>query len=202
MLGRVMGRLLSRMLETRVDRDGQAAALEGGGFGSPKDGYIQADAPRQRLPGLPQELLIQSLAQKVLNGWLQNRHQTLVPLAMNVGRLTPAQVETLLAFAAVAVLGGASSTEAGRNSVIRWLRSIGADAGAIQAFEAAIDAPRPLSQLLHAIHEQELGAYAYAAAVVASDQHEIAGRLFSNYVAARLALPADAVRSINRRYRR
>ena len=154
------------------------------------------------MPGLPQDILIRSLGQKVLDGWLQNRHQTLVPLAMNLGRLSPTQIDVLVNFAAVALLGGSSSRDAARNSVARWLRSLGADTRAIEAFDAAIDAPRPVSLLLHAIREHELGPFAYAAAVVASDQHEVAGRLFSNYVAARLALPADAVRSIDRRHRR
>ena len=84
----------------------------------------------------------------------------------------------------------------------RWLRTVGADDAAVETFDQAVASPRPLSLLLDAIREQDLGPYAYAAAVVASDQHEVAGRLFSNYVAARLALPADAVRSIDRRYRR
>ena len=204
MLGRSVRRALSRIVETRADRDGQTAALEPSSVPSswqePEGGY---DATvRHRLPGLPQDILVRSLSQKVLNGWLQNRHQTLVPLAMNVGRLLPEQVDILVNFAAVAVLGGSSSHDAGRNSVTRWLRSIGAQSGAIEAFDAAIEGPRPLSLLLQAVRDHELGPYAYAGAVVASDQREPSGWLFSNYVAARLALPADAVRSIDRRYRR
>lgn len=204
MWGRSVQRALSRLVEIRADRNGRAAALEPSSIPSSwAEPAVQSDGTvRHRLPGLPQDILIRSLAQKVLDGWLQNRHQTLVPLAMNLGRLSPAQVDVLMNFAAVALLGGSTPDEAGRNSVARWLRSIGADAGAIQAFTAAIDDPRPVSALLQAIRELDLGPFAYAAAVAASDQHVVAGRLFSNYVAARLALPADAVRSIDRRYRR
>lgn len=204
MAGHLLGRFLSRMLEARAERDGQAAALEPSAIPS---SWAQAEpagegAVRHRLPGLPTDILVRGLAQKVLDGWLQNRHQTLVPLAMNLGRLDPDQIDVLVNFAAVALLGGASSTDAGRHVVTRWLRALGADEPALDAFDRAVSQPRPLSLLLHAVREQDLGPYAYAAAVVASDQHEVAGRLFSNYVAARLALPADAVRSIDRRYRR
>ena len=204
MSGRMVGRFLSRMLEVRAERDGQAAALEPSAIPSTWAETEPAveGAVRHRLPGSPSDVLVRSLAQKVLDGWLQNRHQTLVPLAMNLGRLAPDQVDLLVNFAAVALLGGASSADAGRNVVSRWLRTLGAEDRAIEMFDRAVASPRPLSLLLQAIREQDLGPYAYAAAVVASDQHEVAGRLFSNYVAARLALPADAVRSIDRRYRR
>ena len=105
-------RFLSRMLETRADRDGQAPALEPSAIPA---AWAQTEsagegAVRHRLPGLPNDILLRSLAQKVLDGWLQNRHQTLVPLAMNLGRLAPDQVDLLVNFAAVGVLGGASST--------------------------------------------------------------------------------------------
>lgn len=204
MMGHSVLRALSRIVESRPDRDGQAPALEPSSIPSSwrepeagSDGVL-----RHRLPALPQDVLIRSLSQKVLDGWLQNRHQTLVPLAMNLGRLLPAQVDVLMNFAAVAVLGGASSNEAGVSSLLRWLRSIGADAGALDTFHSALESPQPISTLLQAVREHELGPYAYAAAVVASDQRDASGWLFSNYVAARLALPADAVRSIDRRYRR
>ena len=52
------------------------------------------------------------------------------------------------------------------------------------------------------MRDRELSAYAYAAAVVAADTQQASGRLFANFIAARLGLPADAVRSIDRRYRR
>lgn len=197
MLAASVRRALSRMLQARADRDGQARALEHSNGLEQPDGHA-----RHHASGLPDDILVRALAEKVMHGWLQNRHQTLVPLAMNLGRLSPEQTDAMVNFAAVAVLGGSSSREAGCSAMTRWLRSLGMQAGAIGTFTSALDDPRPLSSLLQAIHDHGLGPHAYAAAVVASDQHEAAGRLFSSYVAVRLALPADAVRSIDRRYGR
>ena len=105
-------------------------------------------------------------------------------------------------FAAVALLNGSAADSLSQRPVERWLKDIGADDGAVEAFRDAIAAPAPLNSLITALRERELSAYAYAAAVVAVDTQQASGRLFANFVAARLGLPADAVRSIDRRYRR
>ncbi len=157
---------------------------------------------RGRSLGVPQEILDRSLSQKVLHGWLQNRHQVLVPLTFRLGRLTSDDVELLMRFTAVALLNGSAGDAASQRPVERWLRDIGADDSAVAEFQAAIPSPAPLSSLLAGVRERELSAYAYAAAVVAADTQEASGRLFANFIAARLGLPADAVRSIDRRYRR
>ncbi len=150
---------------------------------------------------MPQEILVRSLSQKVLHGWLQNRHQVLVPLTFRLGRLEPADIDLLMRFTAVALLNGATADAASQKPVERWLQAVGADEDALTRFRAAIANPAPLSSLLAAVRDRDLAAYAYAAAVVAADTQQAAGRLFANFIAARLSLPADAVRSIDRRYR-
>lgn len=190
---------LRRMLEGRVDRDGAASALED----APPAGSAPASpvGRRDRL-GLPAEMLDRALAQKVLHGWLQNRNQVLVPLTLRFGTLRVDDVELLMRFAAASLLAASEADDEAREAVRRWLASLGADGGAMQVFGRALQAPSALSTLLDGVRSRHLEAYAYAIAAMAADLRTSPGRLYADYVAARLALPADAVRSINRRYRR
>ena len=192
-------------LRTRVDRDGQASALEHGHVVSDVVGS-QDTAPlrgrRDVLPGSPHDVLDRSLASKVLQGWLQNQQQTLVPLTLRLDKLGDGPQATLMQFAAVASLAGIQ-TDAGRQeATVRWLRSVGADDRAVREFTAAAASDLPLTPLVDAIRSEALGPLAYVIAVMATDQRQPAGRLFANYIAARLGLPPDAVRSVDRRYRR
>ena len=189
------------MLEGRLDRDGQIPT--GQTLPEPDPGELEGGASRrERRLGLPREILDRSLSQKVLDGWLQNRHQVLVPLTFRLGRLGPEDVDLLMRFTAAAVLNASPAEVGPRHSALRWLGDIGAKPEAVALYREALDAPVPLSFLIQAIRESDLAPYAYAAAVAAIDTREPVARLFANFIAARLALPADAVRSVDRRYRR
>ncbi len=157
---------------------------------------------RDRRLGLPAEILDRALAQKVLNGWLQNRHQVMLPLTFRLGRLDAEAVEVLMRFTAAALLDASQADEAARRGVERWLGEIGADEAALATFRATLAAPPASSALLKSVRAHGLEAYAYAAAVVAADLRDPAGYFYASYIAARLGLPADMVRSIDRRYRR
>ncbi len=193
---------LQRMFERRLDRDGDVPALE------PRtlDAAPAADAGdlgrRERRLRLPQEILDRSLGGKVLEGWLQNRHQVLVPLTLRLGRLDPDDILRVIRFTAVAVLNATDAGPASRRFAERWLTEIGASAEMLAPFREALDQPPALIVTLAALRERDLGPYAYAAAVAAVDARAPAARLFAAYIAARLNLPADAVRSIDRRARR
>ncbi len=192
---------LLRMLEGRVDRDGEAPALEPSP--EPDPGEMEGGGSRRdRRLGLPREILDRSLSQKVLDGWLQNRHQVLVPLTFRLERLGPEDVGLLMRFMATAVLNASPADDTARRIAERWLGDIGAKPEAVALYREALDAPVPLSFLIQAIRESDLAPYAYAAAVAAIDTREPVARLFADFIAARLALPADAVRSVDRRYRR
>ena len=193
---------LVRFMERRIVRDDhrQAGAILAQGARASEVAEEEGGRRARRL-GVPQEILVRSLSQKVLHGWLQNRHQVLVPLTFRLGRLEPADIDLLMRFTAVALLNGATADAASQKPVERWLQDVGADEDAVTRFRAAIANPAPLSFLLAAVRDRDLAAYAYAAAVVAADTQQAAGRLFANFIAARLSLPADAVRSIDRRYR-
>lgn len=196
---------LQRLLERRIDRDGQASALEAA-LAAPlaADADLAADPGRRgdRRLKLPQEILDRSLSGKVLDGWLQNRHQVLVPLTLRLGRLDAGDVALVMRFTAVAVLNATDAGPPARRFAERWLAEIGAVSEGLAPFHAALDDPPPLSQALAALRERDLAPFAYAAAVAVVDTREPVGRLFASFVAARLALPADAVRSIDRRARR
>ena len=138
----------------------------------------------------------------MLDGWLQNRHQILVPLAFRLDRLPVADTVLLMRFAGVVLLNASAADAHATRAAERWLAEVHAGDAGIAAFRAAILAPAPLSVLLAAVRERNLEPYAYAVAVAAADTREATGHLFANYIAARLALPADAVRSIDRRFRR
>ncbi len=166
---------------------------------------IQPSAPagrRQRSLALPREVLQESLAQKVLNAWLENRHQTLYPLTVNLRTLDAGCTALLARLMAAVMLAGARALEEGRvEAVMAWLGQVGGGDEVRRALSAALQAPEALSTLVHEALNNGMAAYAYVVALVATDPRDHAGQLFLNYLAARLALPPEVVRSADRRYR-
>ena len=193
---------LQRFFERRLDRDGDVPALEPPLLDVASGADLGDRGRRDQRLRMPQEHLDRSLAGKVLEGWLQNRHQVLVPLTLRLGRLAEADAALVMQFTAVAMLNATDAGPASRRFAERWLREIGAPADGLTPFQAALDNPPPLSRVLSALRERNLAPFAYAAAVAAVDTRSPVGRLFAGFIAARLDLPADAVRSIDRRVRR
>ncbi len=153
---------------------------------------------RDRVLAGGQQALVDGLAEKVLHGWLQNRHQTLFPLTVNLRSLQPVQVAALAEWAAVAALATREEGVAMR----AWLGSTGAEEAVLAGYDAALASPPPLDRALAAVARNGIAAYAYVAALIAVDSQDPAAAPFLDYVAARLALPATVVRSAVRRYRR
>ncbi len=148
----------------------------------------------------PRAVLEERLALKVLDAWLQNRHQTLEPLTVNLRRLDPVQRLAVLRMVAVAITSARSSPE--RSAATRsWLALAGADDAALAALDRALARPPALSEALRELSRRHVEALAYAACVAALDAREPANRLFLDFLAARLVLPASAVRGISRRFR-
>ena len=180
-------------------------ATAGATPGSPQGGIAEAPPARpdrrhvQTLePGLS---LREHLAEKVLYGWMQNRHQTLFPLTVNLRTLEPERAGMLLRVAALAVTA-LGSAEAGRAETARaWLRSAGVGPEGVGMFDAALDAPPPLGPLMQEVQRAGLGAYAYAVALGTVDQRDPAGQRLLDFLAARLGVPNHVVRSVSRRYR-
>jgi uncharacterized membrane protein YebE (DUF533 family) len=202
--------VFGRLFQGRTEPDGASAVLEEIVTGVPPallEPEIEAPivaGRRDRVLEGGQRVLMDSMAEKVLHGWLQNRHQTLFPLTVNLRTLDGGQAATLAQWTAVAALatGDAAQAETAALETRNWLASVGADAASLAALDAAITAPPALDRTLVAVAIQGLSAYAYVAALIATDPRDAATPPFLDYVAARLALPTTVVRSATRRYRR
>lgn len=200
---------LGRLFGGNVSRDGQAPALEEHATGldltqiaTLAEAAGAGAGRRQRPLADPRAALETALSQKVLHAWLQNRHQTLFPLSVNLRNLEPDKAAVLARMAALAGLAATSGRSDALARARAWLDSVGADAHVRDAFEQASGDEPALTGLLLAVQDAGIGAYAYVAALVALDSRDPAASPFLEYLAARLAVPATVVRSANRRYRR
>ncbi len=205
-----MAGLLSRWFGDSPQRDGENAMLEAHATGvaaaslAPEANIQPSDhaGRRQRSLALPCEVLQESLAQKVLNAWLENRHQTLYPLTVNLRTLDASRTALLARLISAVMLAGARVPGEGRvEAVMAWLAQVGGGDEVRRALSAALQAPEALSALVHEALNDGMAAYAYVVALVATDPRDHAGQLFLDYLAARLALPPEVVRSADRRYR-
>ena len=203
---------LFRWLGGRADRDGAATELEAGVTGIPASllepkPLVDVETPtvdrRRRALVAPEDVLLDTLAQKVLHGWLQNRHQTLLPLTVNFKVLSPEACELLTKLMGAALLACAAGKEDEQARATTWLRAHGANDVTVASFQSALTAPQPLYALLEAIRqESELGPLALILVMIVSDTRERSDQLFTQWVSAKLDLPNTVVRSIERRYRR
>jgi len=188
--------------------DGQAGTLEARALtAAAAEAEVEVGAAkgqgRRRQRELPsaESIMVEVVAEKVLHGWLQNRHQILYPLTMNLKAMEAGKVALLAQMLAIGLLSEADAQESRRDAAIAWFTELGGEP-AHEAALSALAAPMPLDRLLSAVQEERLMAQAYVAALVSVNQHSPAGRLFLGYLAARLALPHKVVRSAERRYRR
>ena len=144
----------------------------------------------------PESLMQASLAQKVLHGWMQNRHQTLYPLVLNWRNMDGGARRLVLSAMALALHAG----EPDEGTLARaqgWLRSIGARDADIAAL---LDEPPSIGNLAATARAAKQGPQAYAAAVAALGRRGLVNRRFHDFLAARLGLPDEVARSLNRRH--
>lgn len=152
---------------------------------------------RDIAPGRRQ--ILDAVGQKVLHGFLQNRHQTLMPLSVNLAALTGEDRAAIARFAAVAALAGGAV--GAPRPVREWLAAAGADDGTLTAFADALRAPLPLSAALAGLTRPETDLIAFILCLVAAREAGPAASAFADYVAAARALPSTLVRAAERRYR-
>jgi uncharacterized protein DUF533 len=203
--------VLDRLFAFALQRDGQAEALQRDAIGpapaaaaaaiaAAVDEEEAAAPPRRQPPPAqdPQRVLREVLATKALHAWLQNRHQTLFPLTLNLRVLDPGArallVRLVAASAAMALDGGA---EPGRLGAA--LDGAGAGEAERRLLAEALAAPAPLPPLLDALREAGLGAYAYAAALLALGRRGPVECAWLDFLAARFALPAEVTGDLERR---
>jgi uncharacterized membrane protein YebE (DUF533 family) len=202
--------MLGRLFQSSTERDGASSVLEAVATGidptmlepSAEIAMPLAAGRRDRVLTGGRRDLMDSMAEKVLRGWLQNRHQTLFPLTVNLRTLNSDQAATLARWTAVAALATRDPAQKDAATTRAWLASVGADAASLAVLDAALAEPPALDRTLAAIAGQGVSAYAYIAALIATDPHDPATPPFLGYVVARLALPSTLVRSATRRYRR
>jgi hypothetical protein len=174
-------------------RDGSSALLERQAVGL-ADAAVPAGPPAspagvgRPAPAAPHQLIREQIAGKVLHGWLQNRHQTLFPLAVNLRNLPP-EHRLLVArcMAASAAMTGAPPPRAA-------VLALGGGA----AEQAALGETGDLPGLLAALRAGHLGPYAFSASAAAL-QGGRAAAAWLDFLAAALDLPAEIAADLRRR---
>lgn len=187
--------LVGRLLSMVGNRDGRARALEASA--APK----AQPEPAPRLALEPERALQQAVATKLLEGWLSNRNQTLVPHTLNFAALSPDQAGLLVGIMAAAAQADGQVSTVEAQQIPLALGRLGAGEAVSRQLEAALEAPQPLGSLLAQVQEAGLATHAYAAALVAIERRSRANRAFLHYLSARLGLSTDVAGSLERRYR-
>lgn len=198
---------LLQLFKWREPTDGASPALEAlaSGVGSlTSDTQSVGSGRRERDANDGTAVVHDALGAKVLHGWLQNRHQTLMPLTFNVATLSAPQRAALARMLASFLLIGRPSSEAADfGPTLRiWLGSVGGDPDTLMAFDQALTVPLPLNETFDLAQELGLSIYAYVAALMASDTRYPVSVMLCDMVQARFDLPTAIVRSATRRYRR
>ncbi len=164
----------------------------------PETATAESSAPpptcRRSIPD-PATIIAASLGQKVLHGWLQNRHQTRYPLILNLRLHSPAEVALILESVGHALRAG-DADEPAVADALAWLHSIGADPAL-----TGLPGPNPdAAPLLDRVRVSGLTAQAYAASTRALGRRTLTNRRYLDYLSARLGIPDEVARSIHRRF--
>lgn len=196
-----------QLFKWREPTDGASPALEAlaSEVGtSAIDAHAVGSGRRERDANDGTAVIHDVLGVKVLHGWLQNRHQTLMPLTFNVGTLSATQRAALARMLASFLLIGRPSQEATdfAPTLRTWLSGVGGDADTLMAFDQAITMPVPLNEVFDLAQGLDLSIYAYVAALMTSDTRYPVSVMLCDMVQARFDLPTAIVRSATRRYRR
>ncbi len=194
---------IGRFFPKARDRDGQARAVNA--LVEVPEGVEAAVGtrvgPTGPAPEGMQSLLAQTVATKLLQGWLANRHQTLAPHTLNFRALAPEQGALLVGVMAAAAQADGCVDINEQRQLPLVMERVGAGPREIDLLQRAMNEPQPLGRLLAEVHEARLSAHAYAAALLSINRSSRINQAFLDYLALRLALPADVARSLERRYR-
>lgn len=181
------------IFRTARNRDGQAHALE-------EQAQEVMPVTGQAAPA-PAEGLDLALGAKLLDGWLSNRRQVLVPHTLNFRALAPEEAALLVEVMAAAAQGDGEVDPREAQQLPLTLERLGAGEAETGRLEAALAEPQHLGQLLSRVEEAGLTTHAYAAALLAINRRGRVNRAFLDYVSRRLGLPAEVAGSLERRYR-
>ena len=159
---------------------------------------------RERITDAGSDFVIEALGGKLLHSWLQNRHQTLMPLSLNMALMSPRQRQGLARILASMLLAGRPAADASEAApgLRAWLAGLGADDAVLIDFDQALETPLPLNVMFETALADELMIYAYVATMMASDTRFPVSVMLCDMVQARFNLPPALVRSAIRRFRR
>lgn len=178
-----------------MEQDGQAGGLEQMAFAA---GEELAATPMARPdPNAPINGVV---AEKILQGWLQNRYQTRYPLVLKLSNMAPEDATLVIAFAGDCLRMGEcpnGDPVAARDAAHAWLASIGAPEAALDALD---EPPHDPASLVTQLRAANLPAEAYAIAAHVLGRRSLVNRRFLDYLSARLEVPDEIARSINRRH--
>lgn len=148
------------------------------------------------------DALVSALGAKLLGDWLRNRQQLLVPLTLDLARLGDvATADVVIRAMAAAAQARGEPDEAGRARIAAALDRVNANAEQRAALTARLARPEPLNAWLSAVGDVRGATLVYAASLLAVDQRTAAGGLYLRYLAARLGLARELVKSLEQRYR-
>ena len=199
-----IGRIVGHVLSASVRRDGTAPTLQREALQEGRSiaaDFARVTRPTRPIALTPEAMLLDSLSGKVLGAWLQNRHQTLYPLAMNLRNVSSDQTAILLDVAAVCLLATGTADEVRLGRVHAWLATVGGTDEHRRTLSAAVASAPTLHSLLRRVLDAHLGPFGFAVALATLDQRESGNRLFLEFLAIRLGLPGDMSRSLAQRYR-
>lgn len=181
------------LLRAARNRDGQAVALE--------EPASRAPAPAQPPVPDPEARLEVALATRLLEGWLSNRQQVLVPHTLNFRAMSPEQAALLVEVMAAAAQADGAVDPREAQVLPQVVRRVGAGAAEEARLTAALAEPQNLGSLPARVEAEGLATHAYAAALLAINRRGRVNRAFLDYLAGRLGLAAEVARSLERRYR-
>jgi uncharacterized membrane protein YebE (DUF533 family) len=185
--------LLGRLFSLAHNRDGKFHASE------PQS--LLAEPSRPRDLSDPEHAIHLAVGTKLLEGWLANRSQTLLPHTLNFRVLAPNRAKLLLSVMAAAAQADGQVDVSEARQLPLALERVGAGETEARELERALREPQALLPLLSQVQEAGLATHAYAAALLTINPRGRANRAFLDYLAARLGLGSDVAASLKRRYR-
>lgn len=144
--------------------------------------------------------IVNALASKVLLAWLRNRYQLLFPFSFDLRRLDRTQAELAIHAMVAAAQADGSFDGKERERIEGAMSLMNPSEAEHGVLAAALDNPRPLNDLLRDVRDVQTGALIYAASLLAVDQRKPVNRHYLRYLAARLQLSDELLKSLEQRF--
>jgi len=169
---------------------------------SDTDAVAAADAARTQVasPGYD-ENVVAVLGAKILIDWLRNRRQLLAPFTLDLQKLGDPQVEVLIQAMISAIRADGAHEGKERERIDNALQFLNASPQQHASVERLLERPHALPEVLAEVSDLESSALVYAASLVAIDARKMVNRLYLRYLATRLQLPDELVRTLEQRFR-